>query len=156
VLSSFFEDNISLFEGSKLNSLCSFFELLKVKSLLKLRLVDQPPDNILQDDIFQAIPQTSFDILATHRNDLASRLRHKRIGPDASLNNRILAKAIHRLELVVFFLDLDYAFLDDVEGVGVVALVENGLFFFVGFGETAASKGILLVLGQIFEESEHF
>lgn len=43
---------------------------------------------------------------------------------------------------------------DDVEGVGVVSLVENQLSFVVGFCETGGCDGVFLLFSQIFEEGK--
>ena len=156
MLSFFFKHNLSFFEARKLNAFGCFFEFLKVKNLLKLGLIDQSPGYILQNNIFQAISQTSFDILATHRNNLASGRGNKRVGPDSAFYDRIFAKAVHSLQLHVFLLDFYYTFLDNVKRIGVVTLVEYKLFFLISLGKAAAGQSILLVLGQIFEEGEHF
>jgi hypothetical protein len=47
---------------------------------------------------------------------------------------------------VAFLLDDHGALLDDVEGVGVVASIEDDLSFLVGLSEAGRGKGILLVL----------
>jgi len=60
------------------------------------------------------------------------------------------------LQFLILLFDLHSAFLDNVEGVGIIALVKYDLFLFVCLSEAAASDGILLVLGQVLEKRKNF
>lgn len=64
----------SLFEGHELASLSGLFQFLPIQCLVKLRLADDLPHNVSLHNVLEIIPQTSFDILATHRDDNASSL----------------------------------------------------------------------------------
>lgn len=42
--------------------------------------------------------------------------------------------------------------LDDIEGIGIIALVEDHLSLLIGLGETGTGEGVLLLLSQFLEE----
>lgn len=55
---------------------------------------------------------------------------------------------------MIFLGDYDCAFLDHVEGIGVIAFVEDDLPLFVGLGVAGRSEGVFLLLGELAEEGE--
>ena len=55
---------------------------------------------------------------------------------------------------MVFLLDSDSSFLDDVEGVGIIALVEDDLSLFVSLGQTTTCQCIFLILSQVLKEGK--
>lgn len=56
---------------------------------------------------------------------------------------------------MVLFLDEDCALLDDIEGIGIIALIEDNLSFLISLSETGTGKCILLFLRKFLEKREH-
>lgn len=121
----------------ELAGVSSFPQLLTIKVVVEFRFSDDLPHDVAGDDVVDVVSQTSFDILATHRYDLAGRLGHEGLTPDASLHqDRVLPEAVTPFQFEGRLLVTHYSLFDDVEGVGVVAFVENHLSFFVVFAKT--------------------
>lgn len=111
-----------------------------------MALAEYLPHDVPLDYVFETVPQASFDILATHRNDDAAGLGHESVCTDASLHqDGILTEAVHLSKLMVFLFDEDSTLLDDVERVGIIALVENDLSLFIGLSEASGGKCVLLL-----------
>jgi hypothetical protein len=66
VFASLLKDCLSLFEVYEITNIGSLLEFLRVKSFVELGLADNFPHDVSLDDIFQAVTQASFDVLATH------------------------------------------------------------------------------------------
>ena len=121
----------------------------------KLGLCYNFMDHIFLDDVFEAVSQTSFYILATHGEKDAASASDQCVRASSSFHQyRVLSEAVHRLQFLFFLLYENDAVFDDVEGVGVISLVEDQLSFVVGFCETGGCDGVLLLFREIFEEGE--
>lgn len=82
-------------------------------------------------------------------------LSHKSISPDSSfIQNRILTKTLFSMQFMSFLFNYHHSFLDNVERIGVVSLIEDDLTFFVGFGQATTCQCVFLILSQVFEERE--
>lgn len=57
---------------------------------------------------------------------------------------------------MVFFLDEDGSFLDDVEGISIISLIENNLSLLVGLGKAGGGQCVFLFLGEFLEEGKDF
>jgi hypothetical protein len=155
VIAILLENCLSLLECEELAGFGCSLELGGIEGFLELTLVDDLPHDIALDDIFEAVSKTSLDILATHGDDDAAGLGHEGIGADPTLNqDGVLPEALHLLQLVVLLLDENGALLDDIEGVGIIALVEDHLSLLVGFSEAGTGEGVLLLLREFLEEGE--
>lgn len=156
VLAALLEHRLALLERHELAGIRRLLQFLPVERLIQLGLADDLPHDVALHDVLEAVAETSFDVLAAHGDDDAAGLGEERVGADAALDqDGVLAEAVHFLEFVGLLLDEDGAFLDDVEGVGVVALVEDDLALLVGLGEAGGGEGVLLVLVELLEEGEH-
>jgi hypothetical protein len=56
---------------------------------------------------------------------------------------------------MILFFDEHCTLFDDIEGIGIIALVEDNLAFLISFSEAGTGKGILLFLCKLLEEGEH-
>lgn len=156
VVAASLEDGFSFFEGEELAGVGCGFESVGVECVCELAFAEDFPHDVAFDDVFEAVAEASFDVLAAHGDDHAAGLGDEGVGPDAAFDeDGVFAEAVHFFEFVVLLLDEDGAFLDDVEGVGVVALVEDDLSLLVGLGEAGGGERVLLLLGELLEEGEH-
>jgi len=80
------QDDLSLLEVDELSLFESLFHLIEVKNVLNVRFVQNASDGVVPDDIFETIPQTSFDILGAHRDDLNCSLGNESVCPHSSFH----------------------------------------------------------------------
>ena len=135
---------------------CSFDGLLElgdIKHLDKLTLIDDLPHNILLQDILDVISQASFNILATHRDDLTLGLGNHSVRSDGRLlQDLILPKTIHGLQLLLLLLDHHHTLLDHIKRITIISLIEYHLSLLICLRVTSRSYRVLLILSQILKE----
>jgi hypothetical protein len=155
VLCVLFKDNVSFFEADEFCSFKGLRYFFNIKNFLNFAFLDNVGDDVPPDNIPEAVPQTRFDILATHRDNFDVSAGKQRVRPNSTFDqNRIFAEAVPGLKLMVLLLDSDSSLLDNVERVGIIALVEDDLSLFVSLCQTTTCQCILLILSQVLKEGK--
>jgi len=110
-----------------------------------MRLADNLPYNIFPDNILETISKTSFNILATDWNNNTACFSWKSIGSNTSFNKyRIFSETIHLFKFMIFLCNYDCAFFDYIEGICVIAFIEDYLSLLVCLGVAGGGECIFL------------
>ena len=153
---SFLKDNLSFLEVDKLSWIQGLLQFLYFNYLLQFWLCENFHNYVISDNIFETVSKASFYILGAHRYYFHIWFCHQGVCSHSSFNQDwIFTKTVSSFQLKPFFFDDNSSLFDHIEGVSIVSLVENDLFFFIGFCKAATGNSIFLVLSQVLEEGKN-